>query len=106
MELPRNGIPYELPPPGPPLVRTVLISSRQFFGDPSESQARGQKHVISGGDFTRNRIVPDLISVVENRSPDDPVLGHKSSTAACAPLSGYLLLAEKPLDVSVVFQTA
>lgn len=87
----------------------VLISSyrRSFFGDTVFAASARAGNVIGGGDWSRDRIVPDAIAAlvagkqIDVRNP----AAVRPWQHVLEPLSGYLLLADRLLDAEVDVRT-
>ncbi len=84
----------------------AINSWRQSFFNPSEYENHGKTiasvragNVIGGGDWAKDRIIPDCIKALEDNRPIE-IRSPKSIRPwehVLEPLSGYLLLAEKML---------
>ncbi|MDF2529778.1 MAG: CDP-glucose 4,6-dehydratase, partial [Gammaproteobacteria bacterium] len=93
----------------------VTSSYRQSFLNPKDFAAHGKAiasaragNVIGGGDFSRDRLVPDLIKAFIEKKP--ALIRHPQAIRpwqhVLEPLSGYLSLAEKLWDAPVNFSGA
>jgi len=87
----------------------VTSSFRQSFFDPSNYSDHGVSiasaragNVIGGGDFTKGRLIPDIMDVIYGNSSERLVLRNPSAVRpwqhVLEPLKGYLMLIEKQID--------